>query len=110
MDKVWKAFERKVAVWFGCRRTGPMQGPDENDINHPHLHVQCKYSKRHAIVGIWDAARRQTEKSGKIPVVALGVKGRPGFWLLIKDSDLGAVSNQRDIVKTGMPFSGLIGE
>jgi len=95
-DKAWKAFERRVAYFFGCKRTGPMQAKDENDLNHPHIHCQCKHSKRHAIIGVWDAAKKQTEKSGKIPVVALGVRGRPGFWLLVHSSDLVAVSRRHE--------------
>ena len=76
-----------------------MQEKDANDLDHPQLHCQCKHSKRHAVIGVWDAAKKQTEKSGKIPVVALGVKGRPGFWLLVHSSDLGAISKQRDDAK-----------
>ena len=109
-DKTWKAFERRVAEFFGCNRTGPMQAKDENDLNHPQLHCQCKHSKKHAVINVWDAAKKQTDKTGKIPTVALGVKGRPGFWLLVHSSDLTAVANQRNNVKTGMDFSGFIGE
>ena len=91
-DKTWKAFERAVASYFGCRRTGPMQEKNANDINHPNIHCQCKYSKRHAIVGVWDAAKAVSK--GKIPIVAVKVKGRPGFWLLVHSGDLQAVANQ----------------
>lgn len=96
-DKTWKAFERAVATYFGCRRTGPMQEKDANDINHEHLHVQCKHSKRHAIVNVWDQAKSVC--GSKIPVVAIKNKGRKGFWLLIHSDHLGAVSNQRDVAK-----------
>ena len=94
-NKTWKEFERPVANYFGCKRTGPMQEKDANDINHPQLHVQCKHAKKHAILTVWDAAKKKTDKSGKIPVVAIKQKGRHGFWLLIRSSDLGAVANQR---------------
>ena len=98
-DKIWKKFERTVARWFGCERTGPMQAKDANDINHPHIHCQCKHSKRHAILTVWDAAKKVADRSGKIPIVAIKQKGRHDFWLLIKSSDLEAVTNQRIIAR-----------
>jgi hypothetical protein len=92
-DKTWKKFERSVARWFGCERTGPMQSKDASDINHHCLHVQCKHSKRIAMVTLWDAAK---DVSGdKIPVVAVKQKGRRGFWLFVHSDDLRAVSEQR---------------
>jgi len=94
-DKTWKAFERRIARFFGTNRKGPMQEKDANDINHPYLHVQCKHSVRHAVINIWDKAKAKTKSTGKMPVVALGVKGRKGFWLLIHSSDLKAVAEQR---------------
>ena len=96
-DKTWKQFERVVARFFGVERTGPMQAKDASDINHPYLHVQCKHSVRHAIVNVWDAAKKAA--GDKIPVVAVKTKGRHGFWLLVHSSDLTAVSNQRIIAK-----------
>jgi len=94
-DKTWKKFERVVAGFFGCRRTGPMQEKNASDINHDFLHVQCKHSKKVAIVNVWDAAKKVADKSDKIPVVAIKQKGRKGFWLLTHSSDLTAVANQR---------------
>ena len=98
-DTNWKRFERTVAKFFGVTRKGPMQERDANDIRHPHMHVQCKHSKRHAVINIWDKAKAKTVNNGKIPVVALGVKGRPGFWLLCHSSDLTAIANQRKETK-----------
>ena len=100
MDKAWKKFERTVARYFGCERTGPMQAKDANDINHDCLHVQCKHAKRHAILSVWDAAKRVARKDNKIPVVAIKQKGRHGFWLMCHSSDLTAVANQRIKAKT----------
>lgn len=91
----WKQFERDVAAFFGCFRTGPDQEKDASDIDHDHLHVQCKYSMRHAIVSVWDAAKKVADRSGRIPVVAIKQKYRQGFWIMIHSSDLTAVANQR---------------
>jgi hypothetical protein len=100
-DKAWKAFERAVAAFFGCSRTGPMQEKDANDIDHPHLHCQCKHGKRFAILTIWDAAKKIADRDGKIPIVAIKQKGRHGFWLMVHSSDLNAVSNMREQAKKG---------
>lgn len=96
-DKTWKAFERAVAHFFGCKRTGPMQPKDATDINHDLIHCQCKHSKRHSIVNVWDRAKAAAK--GKIPIVAVKVKGRHGFWVLVHSSDLTAVSNQREVAR-----------
>jgi thymidylate synthase len=98
-DKAWKKFERTIARFFGCERTGPMQAKDANDINHEILHVQCKHSQRHAIVSVWDAAKVVADKAGKIPCVALKQKGRHGWWIMCKADDLTAVANQREIAQ-----------
>ena len=102
-NSAWKSFERTVARWFGCERTGPMQGKDANDIDHDFLHVQCKYAKRHAILTIWYAAKAVADRTGKIPCVALKQRGRHGFWLMMHSSDLRAVANQRKIAKKNEP-------
>ena len=95
--RTWQKFETIVPRFFGVERTGPMQSKNANDIDHPHLHVQCKYATRHAIVTVWDDA--QCASAGKIPVVAVKQKGRHGFWLLIHSADLAAVAHQRELAK-----------
>lgn len=98
-NEIWKVFERQVARFFGCERTGPMQIKDASDINHDSLHVQCKYSKRFSILTIWDAAKKVAKQNKKIPVVAIKQAGRSGFWLLVHSDDLQSVANQRCLAK-----------
>ena len=98
-DKVWKKRERQVAKFFGCKRT-PLSGQNSghetsSDVLHPHLYVEQKHRKSHAIINLWDDTAKKAEKEGKIPVVTLTQKGRPGFWVLVKSSDLMSVSNIR---------------
>ena len=93
VDKVWKAFERQVARFFGVRRTGPMQPKGANDIQHDLLHVQCRYRKSWAIINQWKETKKYSKD--KIPVMAIRDKGSKGFWLLVHSSDLVAVANQR---------------
>lgn len=98
MDKAWKAFERAVNKYFGgLSRAKAHFGYVKNnsDIIHDTLHVQCKHGVRHAVVNIWDAAKEVADKDNKIPVVALKVKGRHGFFLLVHSKDLISVANQR---------------
>lgn len=97
-DKTWKANERKVARYWGCRRKGPMQEKDANDIDHPHIHCQVKYSKHTpSNVKICDRAKAKTKKNGKIPCVAYCVKDRPGFFITCHNSDLQALAHQRKL-------------
>lgn len=94
-DKSWKARERQGASFFGTTRkpvSGRQHDKDGDDGEHPRLHIQSKHRQSHAVVAIWDAAKKQALKSGKTPVVILSVHKRPGQWLLIKDEDLAMVA------------------
>ena len=91
--KTWKAFELAVAKYFGGWRTGPMQSKAETDVRHEKLHVQCKHSKRIALVNVWDEAKQNCK--GKIPIVAVKQKGRHEFWLLVHSDDLLEVAEAR---------------
>jgi hypothetical protein len=97
-DKAWKVFERRVAAFLGGKRnalSGRNSGAAEGDVVHPALTVECKQRKRHALLRTWDATKALADKEGKLPVVALAEKGRPGFWLLIHEADLLLVATER---------------
>lgn len=103
-DKAWKAFERRVARFFGCNDRNPLSGRNSkhsaSDTLHKILFIECKQRKTHALVRLWDTAKSLAKKeNGKIPVVAVSEKNRPGFWLLIHSTDLTAVANQREVAK-----------
>lgn len=89
-DKAWKAFERRVASFFGATRN-PLSGGDSKhtraDIIHPTLFVECKQRKAHSVIRVWDEAAEQARAEGKTAVVALSEKNRPGFWILCKQTD-----------------------
>lgn len=92
-DKAWKAFERRVAAYFGGQRnslSGRNSKAGAGDVLHPILIIECKQRVRHTAVALWDATRDLD--CARIPVVALSEKGRPGFWLLIHSDDLLAVA------------------
>ena len=87
-DKAWKAFERRVAAYFGGERC-PVLGTDTKaDVNHPTLYVECKQRQKHTAVTLWDTVKERARKEDKTPVVCLSEKGRPGFWILVHSDDL----------------------
>ena len=45
--------------------------------------------KKHSVISLWDRTSRLAKDEGKIPVVALCQKYRKGFWIVVKDDDLG---------------------
>lgn len=102
-DKSWKAFERRVARFFGCQDRNPLSGINSkhtaSDTLHDTLFIECKQRKKHAVVRLWDKCKPLAKEENKIPVVALSEKGRPGFWILVHSSDLTAVANQRIAVR-----------
>jgi len=91
-DKAWKQFERRVASFFHGTRV-PLSGMAQNygtkaDVEHPAYFIECKHYAKHAAIRHWDKAGVQARREDKIPVIALGEKNRPGFWILIHSDDL----------------------
>jgi hypothetical protein len=87
-DKAWKAFERRVATYFGGVRC-PVLGTDTKaDVNHETLFVECKQRAKHTVVTLWDTVKKRADKEGKTPVVCLSEKNRPGFWIVVHSDDL----------------------
>jgi hypothetical protein len=101
-DKTWKARERKIAAFFGCKRTplsGGNSGHTRSDSLHDLLFIEQKHRKRHAVINLWKATKELADNENKIPVVTLSEKGRHGFYIMCHSSDLVAVANQRTIAK-----------
>lgn len=107
-DVAWKAIERRVAAFFGASGRTPLSGGNSghtrSDTLSDALFIEVKQRKRHAAVKLWDEVKALAKKENKIPVVALSVKNRPGFWVMVHSSDLLAVANQRALaVRDGKP-------
>jgi len=98
----WKNIERKIANFFGSERT-PLSGGNSkitrSDSLHDTLFIESKYRKTHSAVSLWRKTKEMADKEGKIPVVALCEKGKPGFFLVIWSNDLQAVSNMRAVAR-----------
>lgn len=101
-DKPWKRFERWVAKFFNCQRnalSGRNSKITASDSLHPRLFLEGKHWRRVAIISLWDKTAAFAKKEKKIPVVAIGIRGRPGCWFLIKDTDLMRVALERQLAK-----------
>lgn len=98
VPKTWKSIERKVASFFGSKRTplsGGNSGHTRSDSLHPVLYIETKYRKEHSAINLWRKTAVLADLEKKVPVVALAEKGSRGFWLVVHSEDLHAVTNQR---------------
>ncbi|WP_155322933.1 hypothetical protein [Desulfosarcina ovata] len=98
MSKTWKTRETAVARFFGAKGRTPLSGGNSghtrSDTLHDELFIEHKHRVKHAVINLWDRIKPLARKEGKLPVVTLSVKGRPGFWLLCHSSDLTAIADQ----------------
>ena len=95
----WKAAERKVAAMFGTLRqrlSGSSGRPDEtaSDTKHPRLFIEVKYREIHSVRTLFDATAKLAKKEGKITLVALVDKRKPGFLLCFHSNDLAAIADE----------------
>jgi len=96
-DKTWKAFERRVAKFFGCVRnalSGRNSKVTASDSLHKNLFIECKHrAKADGTIGLWDKTAALAKAEGKTPVVVQGVKNRTGFWITVHCDDLWFVND-----------------
>lgn len=89
--KTWKSRERKIASFFGTKRTplsGGNSGQTRADTLHERLFIEAKHRKAHSVVTLWRATKEKASKEKKLPVVALSEHNKPGFWVLVHSSDI----------------------
>ena len=89
--RTWKQRESDVAKYFKGERT-PLSGGNSKitraDVIHDKLFIECKLKKKHTVVTLWDDTAKLAKIEGKIPVVALCEKNRPGFGVMVHSTDL----------------------
>lgn len=89
-DAAWKQRERDVAKFFHGQRN-PLSGQaslhTRGDVIHDDLFIEIKLRKKHTAITLWDETKVMANKEGKIPVVCLSEKNRPGFWILTHSTD-----------------------
>jgi hypothetical protein len=59
-----------------------------SDSTHPVLYIERRFRRRHTVRTLHDATKKQATKEGKVPVLALFDKNRPGFLVCIHSDDL----------------------
>lgn len=93
----WKMREQQVAEFFHTERT-PLSGVGSkhtaSDTLHERLFIEVKLREKHSAVTLWDGAKKDANSEGKIPVVALCEKNRPGFWIMCHSSVLKDVAKE----------------
>ncbi len=100
MSKAWKARETQAARFFGVERQ-PGSGCDfrlrgsRSDTTHDVLYIEEKFRKAFAVFTLWRDTREKARREGKVPVVMLAEKFRPGQLLVVHMADLDAVFLQR---------------
>ena len=96
-SRTWKKAEGRVAALFGARRP-PLSGSSGrddttcSDSTHPRLFIEVKYRERHTVRTLYDKTKILAKKEGKIPVLALIDKNRPGFLICVHSDDLPAAA------------------
>ncbi len=95
--RTWKANEQRVSEFFGTHRT-PLSGGSSrhtrSDSLSERLFIEMKLRPKHSAVTLWGETKKLADKEGKVPVVALSEKNRPGFWVLCHSSDLKKVAEE----------------
>jgi len=94
----WKFAEDRFASLFGTVRR-PLSGSNSrsggaDDGQHPVLHLESKYSVRHALWGLYrktkavaDKERTEDGTKGKPVAIGLQEKGKHGILLVIHERD-----------------------
>lgn len=91
-DKAWKAFERRVASFFGTLRNSLSGGNSKltrSDSLHSELFIECKHSgKGFAHHGIVKDAKTKAIKEEKTAVVCTQGKHEKTFYVTVDKDDL----------------------
>lgn len=87
----WKSFERKVAEYFGGKRT-PLSGMNSShtssDVIHDELYIECKLRNSFSLWTLFEDTKKKAKIESKIPVVSIKEKGKEGFLILIDPNDI----------------------
>lgn len=86
-SSTWKRREQQAARLFNCRRTplsGGASGHTRSDILSDRVFAEVKLRARSAVHRLYDRTAELARQEGKVPVLALAQKGRPGVLLVLK--------------------------
>lgn len=92
----WKRRERDAARLFGAERQ-PLSGSagradrSRSDSTHGRLFIETKLRASSSVRTLWDETRRRARLEGKVPVLVLYAKGKPGGLVVCHEFDLAAL-------------------
>ncbi len=89
-DKAWKAFERRVARFFGGERnrmSGAVDQLTAGDVVHGTLYVEAKHRATLAVDTWMTEAADNAEDEEKVPVLALHRKGSEMVLYAFREED-----------------------
>jgi hypothetical protein len=94
--RTWQLCESRAAQLFGCRRAVNSGSAGRNDMTgsdstHERLYLESKLRSHSAARALHDEAKSKATREGKVPVLALFDKNRPGFLLGIHSDDFPSV-------------------
>ena len=95
VSRTWKLAEGRLAALFGTVRR-PLSGMNSrsggsDDGMHQTLYLENKLRERHTVWSLFREVKKQATKEGKVPVIGLQEKHKPGILLVIHSDDLPAV-------------------
>jgi hypothetical protein len=93
----WKRRERQAAHLFGAERqpgSGSAGRADQtrSDSTHDHLFVETKLRASPAIRTLWEKTAALARREGKVPVLAIYAKGKPGALIVVHEMHLANVA------------------
>lgn len=77
-DKHWKAIERRIASFFGAKRTplsGSNSGHTESDTLHKYLYLEIKARKKIPFLKTFKESHIKAVNEGKVPAIVMVEKG-----------------------------------
>jgi hypothetical protein len=95
INKLWKQFELIVAREFGTERN-PLSGENSrhdtnSDSLHPRVYIEAKRDQSYIgvrFLKLMEDTFSKAKREKKIPMVALKVKGKQGYLIVCKNTDL----------------------
>jgi len=99
-DKPWKRMERLVAKKLGGERVPVIMDIYEamrmGDVTHDRFYIEVKHQQRWRLHQWWVQTAEKARKTGKIPIVVVGIPRQWGQWVFIHLDDFRSVIDGTD--------------
>lgn len=104
----WKGRERQVARYFGAERnrlsgSSGLTHESSSDSTHPEFFIETKVRQGHYARELWDKCKSlcKGKDKGKLPIVALVSKSKPGFLICVHSDDFFEVACKFILARDG---------